>query len=64
MYQMKAAKTQAYQLVGGESYVHGLIQGEGLAITEKQNLPMQDFLLGIAAFGTSNSYFYLDQNIS
>jgi hypothetical protein len=41
----KVTKTQAYQLVGGESYVHGLVEGEGLAIAEKQNLPVQDFCL-------------------
>ena len=36
---------QLYQMVGGESYVHGLVDGEGLEIARQKNLPVEDICL-------------------
>jgi hypothetical protein len=41
----QSTKRQAYQLIGGECYVHGLVDGEGLKITEREDSRMQDFCL-------------------
>jgi hypothetical protein len=38
-------KRQAYQLIGGECYVHGLVDGEGLKIAEREDSHVQDFYL-------------------
>ena len=36
---------QCYQMIGGECYVHGLVDGEGLEIARRENLPVEDFCL-------------------
>jgi hypothetical protein len=41
----ESTKRQAYQLIGGECYVHGLVDGEGLKIAEREDSRVQDFCL-------------------
>ena len=39
------AKKPAYRLIGGGSYVHSLMDGEGLDFAEQEGLEVEDFCL-------------------
>ena len=41
----ETAQRQLYQMIGGECYVNGLVDGEGLEIARRKNLPVEDFCL-------------------
>ena len=39
------SQKKAYQIIGGESYVHGLMDGEGLELAAREGLSAQDICL-------------------
>ena len=41
----ETVQKQSYQMIGGECYVHGLVDGEGLEIARRKDLPVEDFCL-------------------
>lgn len=41
----ETVQKQRYQMIGGECYVDGLVDGEGLEIARRKSLPVEDFCL-------------------